>query len=67
MKHLVIHDDEAYTLLYALRCGKMELRELENTFAEKSDSSSADIMRACHKMRMTLIRLENQIDPDANP
>lgn len=63
MKHLVINDDDLYTILYALRSGEMELRELENTFAEKSTPRSADIMRECHKMRMTLIRIENQLDP----
>lgn len=63
MKRLVINDDDLYTILYALRCGEMNLRELENTFAEKSTPRSADIMRECHKMRMTLIRIENQLDP----
>lgn len=67
MKHLAIPDSDLYTILYALRCGENQLQELIDTFAEKSSPRTPDIMRECHKMRMTLIRFENQIDPDANP
>ena len=62
MKHLVIHDNEVYTILYALRCGESQLQELIDTVAENPTPRTPDIMRECYKMRMTLIRLENQLD-----
>ena len=62
MKRLVIHDNEVYTILYALRCGESQLQELIDTFAEKSSPRAPDIMRECHKMEMTLIRIENQLN-----
>lgn len=67
MKHLAIPDSDLYTILYALRCGESQLRELIDTLAENPTPRTPDMMRECHKMRMTLIRFENQIDPDANP
>jgi hypothetical protein len=63
MKHLAIPDSDLYTILYALRCGESQLQELIDTFAEKSTPRAPDIMREAHKMKMTLIRIENQLDP----
>jgi hypothetical protein len=65
MKHLAIPDDELYTIIYALRCGEMQLRELTDTLAKNPGPRTPDVMRECHKMRMTLIRIENQLDPKA--
>lgn len=67
MKHIAIPEKELYTILYALRCGERQLQELSDTLAESPSPRTPDMMRECHKMRMTLIRFENQIDPDANP
>ena len=63
MQHLAIPDSELYSILYALRCGESNLQELIDAFAEKSTPRALDIMRECHKMKMTLIRIENQLDP----
>lgn len=63
MKHLAIPDSDLYTILYALRCGESQLQELIDTFAEKASPRAPDIMREAYKMKMTLIRIENQLDP----
>ena len=64
MKHLAITESELPTLLYALRCGESQLLELMNDTIEKGSPRTLKIVRDCHEMRMTLIRLENQLEPE---
>lgn len=64
MKHLAIADSELQTLIFALRCGERELLDHTNAAIENPTSSTIEQVREYSKMRLTLIRLENQINPD---
>jgi hypothetical protein len=64
MKHLALTENELNTLLYALRCGEMDLLGKINDAIENPSSRSVELVREYGKMRITLIRLENQVNPD---
>lgn len=61
MKHLAITDSELQTLIFALRCGERELLDLTNAAIENPTSRTIERVREYSKMRLTLIRLENQL------
>lgn len=64
MKHLAVTESDIDTLIFALRCGERELLDHTNAAIEKPTSSTIEQVREYSKMRLTLIRLENQINPD---
>lgn len=64
MKHLAVTESDIDTLIFALRCGERELLDHTNAAIENPTSSTIEQVREYSKMRLTLIRLENQINPD---
>lgn len=64
MKHLAVTESDIDTIIFALRCGERELLDHTNAAIENPTSSTIEQVREYSKMRLTLIRLENQINPD---
>lgn len=64
MKHLAVTESELHTLLFALRCGEKELLDHINEECENPGPNALEMIRKYFKMRSTLIRFENQLEPE---